>query len=66
MSEEEKCHYCGGKLQWAALPKEVSLKEKSRDYATIRVCKQCGKFHEQDLDKEQILFLNELRRNSHE
>jgi len=62
MSEEEKCHYCGGKLQYAAQPKVVSLNEKGRDYATVRVCKQCGRFHEQDLDKEQIPFLEELRK----
>ena len=62
MSEEEKCHYCGGKLQYAALPKTVSLKEKSCDYATIRVCKLCGRFHEKDLDKEQVPFLEELRK----
>ena len=62
MSEEEKCHYCGGKLQYAAQPKVVSLNEKGRDYATVRVCKQCGRFHEQYLDKERIPFLEELRK----
>lgn len=59
---EKKCEYCGGDLEYVALPKTVTVDKPSRDYATIRVCKQCGRPHEPDIDKEDLPFLDEVRK----
>lgn len=68
MSERKvkTCSKCGGKLEYAALPKIVSVDKKSHDFAVFRVCTRCGRVVKSDADKASIPYLDELQKEKKE
>ena len=57
-----QCRYCGGNLEYAALPKTIEVNKKSRDLAVVRVCQKCGRVHKPDAEKAGIPFLDDVRK----
>jgi len=59
---EKRCEYCGGKLEWVAVPESIYIigePRKPQKIGTFRICQQCGKVHEKDLEREKVSFFGE-------
>jgi len=57
----EKCGYCGGKLDWVALPNVVYADGRpSEEISAVRICSKCGQYHEDEATKR-IPTLDEVR-----
>lgn len=61
-----ECSYCGGKLEYATLPRTVYAdpNKKSEDFAVFRICLSCGRPHKPDVEKANIPTIDEARKRN--